>query len=102
LHDLEKYHIVWHFTKSAGERPEAPGTPTLTTRKGRFPMAVYLKRDIEALSQRLEARASVMPADVGRDMMASAMLLRLMLMIAQVKKVETGPIGSLNHGQRLS
>jgi hypothetical protein len=40
-----------------------------------------------------------MPADVGRDMMASAMLLRLMLMIAQVEKVETGPIGTLNDGR---
>jgi hypothetical protein len=52
-------------------------------------LAKYSRSDIDALSKRLEVRASVLPPDNGRDMMAAALLLRLMLALADVQEVET-------------
>ena len=66
-------------------------------------MARYSRTDIDALSKRLEIRASVLPADHGRDLMAAALLLRLMVALAEVEDVET-TVGAtrLNDGQRPS
>jgi hypothetical protein len=64
-------------------------------------MARYSRSDIDALSKRLEVRASVLPAEHGRDLMAAALLLRLMLALANVQVVETqGDRRGLNDGQR--
>jgi hypothetical protein len=52
-------------------------------------MARYSRQDIDALSKRLEVRASVLPAEHGRELMAAALLLRLMLALADVQVVET-------------
>jgi hypothetical protein len=57
-------------------------------------MARYTRMEIHALSQRLEARAdsivNTTPSAAG-DLKAAAMLLRLMLALAEVESVETGP-----------
>jgi hypothetical protein len=62
-------------------------------------MARYTRMEITALSRRLEASADSIanpqPHHAG-DLRAAAMLLRLMLALADVQVVETGPIGSLN------
>jgi hypothetical protein len=55
-------------------------------------MAKYPRQDIEALSKRLETRASVMSAEAGRDLKAAALLLRLMVALGEVESVETGPL----------
>jgi hypothetical protein len=61
--------------------------------------------EITELSKRLEARANSIanlhPSSAA-DLRAAAMLLRLMPALAEVQIVETGPIGSLNDGQRLN
>jgi hypothetical protein len=66
-------------------------------------MARYTRMEITALSERLEARANSIanpqPNHAG-DLRAAAMLLRLMLALADVQVVETGPVGSLDGGQR--
>jgi hypothetical protein len=54
-------------------------------------MARYSRSDIEALSNRLEVRASVMDAAAGRDLMAAALLLRLMMMLGDIQEIETSP-----------
>jgi hypothetical protein len=59
-------------------------------------MATYSRSDITALSNRLEARASVMSKEAGRDLKAAAELLRLMLGLSDVKKIETS--GGANAG----
>lgn len=60
------------------------------TQEGRaFPMAKYSRAEIDALSQRLEVKASVLDAQTGRDLMAAALLLRLMVQLAEVKEIET-------------
>jgi hypothetical protein len=58
-------------------------------------MPKYLRTDVDALANRLERRASVMEAAAGRDLMAAAMLLRLMMTLTDIQEVEAGPIGSL-------
>jgi hypothetical protein len=66
-------------------------------------MVRYTRMEITALSQRLEARADSIanpqPHYAG-DLRAAAMLLRLMLALADVQVVETGPVGSLGGGPR--
>jgi hypothetical protein len=66
-------------------------------------MARYTKMEITELSKRLEARANSVanpqPSSAA-DLRAAAMLLRLMLVLADVQVVETGPISSLNDGRR--
>jgi hypothetical protein len=52
-------------------------------------MAVWKRSDITDLSKRLETRASVMSTEGGRDLMHAALLLRLMLQLSDVEKVET-------------
>ena len=54
-------------------------------------MAKYSRSDIDALSKRLEVRAGVLPAEHGRDLMAAALLLRLMVALSDVQDVEAGP-----------
>jgi hypothetical protein len=54
-------------------------------------MAKYSRDDIFALGKRLEARASVMPKDAARDLLAAAFMPRLMVQLADVQEVETGP-----------
>jgi hypothetical protein len=61
--------------------------------------------EITELSKRLEARANSIATphpSSAADLRAAAMLLRLMLALTEVQAVETGPIGSLNDGQRLN
>jgi hypothetical protein len=57
-------------------------------------MARYTRMEITELSNRLEARAdsvvNATPSAAG-DMRAAAMLLRLMLGLADIQVVETGP-----------
>jgi hypothetical protein len=53
-------------------------------------MPKYPRSDTAALSNRLEQRASVMEPPAGRDLMAAAMLLRLMMALADIEEVETG------------
>jgi hypothetical protein len=68
-------------------------------------MTVYLKRDIEALSQRLEARAdSIINAtpSAAQDMKAAAMLLRLLTALTEIDRVETGPAATLHDGSRVN
>jgi hypothetical protein len=67
----------------------SPTPPLATKEEGASPMVTYSRTDITALSNRLETRASVMSKEAGRDLLAAALLLRLMLEIAQVEKVET-------------
>jgi hypothetical protein len=55
-------------------------------------MARYSRSDIQALSKRLEARASIMKAEEGRDLRSAALLLRLMPALAEVESVETAAI----------
>jgi hypothetical protein len=66
-------------------------------------MARYTKMEITALSRRLEARADSIanpqPNHAG-DLRAAAMLLRLMLALADVQVVEAGPTGSQSDGRR--
>lgn len=52
-------------------------------------MAKYSRSDIEALSQRLETRASVMSQEAGRDLKSAALLLRLMVTLAEVDSIDT-------------
>ncbi len=52
-------------------------------------MATYSRSDIQALSNRLETRANVMSKEAGRDLKAAALLLRSMLALSDVEKVET-------------
>jgi hypothetical protein len=58
-------------------------------------MPRYSRSDIEALSQRLEARAdsiiNATPSQAG-DLKAAAMLLRLMLALAEVEAVDAGVV----------
>jgi hypothetical protein len=64
-------------------------------------MAKYSRPDIEALCKRLEVRASIMEASAGRDLMAAALLLRLVVILGDIQEVETVPPSSgLNDGQR--
>jgi hypothetical protein len=63
-------------------------------------MARYSRSDIEALSNRLEVRASIMEASAGRDLMAAALLLRLMAILGDVQEIETVPRGGMNDGMR--
>jgi hypothetical protein len=67
-------------------------------------MAKYSRQDIEALSKRLEARASVMDISNGRDLTAAALLLRLMMMLGDIQEIETRPnrSGLNDDGQRPS
>jgi hypothetical protein len=60
-------------------------------------MATYSRSDIQALSNRLETRANVMSKEAGRDLKAAAVLLRLMLALSDMEKVETkgGPNAGL-------
>jgi hypothetical protein len=52
-------------------------------------MAKYSRSDIEALSQRLETRASVMSQEAGRDLKSAALLLRLMVALSEVESIDT-------------
>ena len=52
-------------------------------------MATYSRSDITALSNRLERRADVMSKEAGRDLKAAALLLRRMLELSDVEKIET-------------
>lgn len=52
-------------------------------------MAKYSRADIEALSQRLETRASVMSQEAGRDLKSAALLLRLMVALSEVESIDT-------------
>jgi hypothetical protein len=59
--------------------------------------------EITELSKRLEARANSIATpqpSSAADLRAAAMLLRLMLALADLQIVEVGPIGSPNDGQR--
>ncbi len=51
-------------------------------------MTTYSRSDITALSNRLETRAKVMSEEAGRDLKAAALLLRLMLELSDVARVE--------------
>jgi hypothetical protein len=55
-------------------------------------MATYSRPDIIALSNRLETRAGVMSKEAGRDLKAAALLLRLMLQLAEIEKVVCRPV----------
>jgi hypothetical protein len=55
--------------------------------------------DIFALGKRLEARASVMPKEAARDLLAAALMLRLMVQLADVQEIETRPRPTVNDGQ---
>ena len=66
-------------------------------------MARYTRMEITELSKRLEARANSIAnpqPNYAGDLRAAAMLLRLMLALADVQVVETGPIGSLSGGHQ--
>jgi hypothetical protein len=52
-------------------------------------MAKYSRSDIEALAKRLEVRASAMSQAAGADLKSAALLLRLMVALAEVESVET-------------
>lgn len=60
-------------------------------------MATFSRSDIQALSNRLETRAGIMSKEAGRDLKAAALLLRLMLELSDVAKIETkgGPNAGL-------
>jgi hypothetical protein len=63
-------------------------------------MATYSRSDITALSNRLEARADSVFCDqreTAKDMKAAALLLRLMLQLSDVQKVETTVGGTDGH-----
>jgi hypothetical protein len=57
-------------------------------------MARYSRDDIFALGKRLETRASVMPKEAARDLLAAALMLRLMVQLADVQEVEACPMVS--------
>jgi hypothetical protein len=59
-------------------------------------MATYSRSDIMALSNRLEARAGIMSKEAGRDLKSAALLLRLMLGLSGVEKIDTA--GGTNTG----
>jgi len=52
-------------------------------------MAKYSRAEIFALSKRLEIQASIMTPGAGRDLMAAALLLRLMVQLAEIQVIET-------------
>jgi hypothetical protein len=52
-------------------------------------MPQYSRADINALSQRLETRASVMSQEAGRDLKSAALLLRLMMALAEIDHIDT-------------
>jgi hypothetical protein len=52
-------------------------------------MATWKRSDIVDLSNRLEVRAAVMSAEAGRDIMSAACLLRLLVQLSDVQKIET-------------
>jgi hypothetical protein len=63
-------------------------------------VATYCRSDITALSNRLEARADSVLRDqmeTAKDMKAAALLLRLMLQLSDVEKVETTVGGAKGH-----
>jgi hypothetical protein len=60
-------------------------------------MATYSRSEILELSKRLERRASVMSAEAGRDLMAAALLLKLLLALSDVEKVETKGVANAHH-----
>jgi hypothetical protein len=63
-------------------------------------VAAYCRSDITALSNRLEARADSVLRDqmeTAKDMKAAALLLRLMLQLSDVEKVETAAGGAKGH-----
>jgi hypothetical protein len=74
-----------------------------TDRAMDIPMAKYSRQDVGALINRLEVRASVMEASAGRDLMAAALLLRLMITLGDIQEIETSPNRcGRNDGQRPS
>jgi hypothetical protein len=84
---------MWRFATKRSERTVSVGAPAPNHQEGKdFPMAKYSRSDIEALSQRLETRASVMSNEAGRDLKSAALLLRLMSALAEIEGVETGPL----------
>lgn len=52
-------------------------------------MVTYSGSDITALSNRLETRAAAMSEVAGRDIKAAALLLRRILELSDVEKIET-------------
>jgi hypothetical protein len=70
-------------------------------------MAKYSRAEIDALSQRLEARAASMmfpdQPNLKADIRAAALLLRLMVTLADVQTIDTSPpLCGLNDGPRPS
>ncbi len=53
-------------------------------------MATYSRSDVTALSNRLETRAAAMCEVAGRDIKAAALLLRRMLELSDIEKIEKG------------
>jgi hypothetical protein len=56
-------------------------------------MAIYTRPEIETLCRRLEAQASSIvskdQSNLAADMKAAALLLRLLLAIAEIERIET-------------
>jgi hypothetical protein len=50
---------------------------------------VWSRAEIEALSKRLETRAAIMSKEAGRDLQSAALLLRSMLALADIQRIET-------------
>jgi hypothetical protein len=60
-------------------------------------MATYSRSDILNLSKRLETRAAVMSNEAGRDLLAAAVLLKLLLARSDVEKIETKGAADAHH-----